>query len=118
MKVSIWLLQSTNINKTYQSPAKPGHDLAAKNSVTNRINERLVGHLRDLPAPAKVAHYEDDDLLPHYLLTAVLADEMNASMLTIWKEVEKNTDHPIGTYWPWMAQAVRALPNHQEPPVN
>ncbi len=99
-------------------PSQAWHDLAAEHSVPNRINSSLTDHLRELPAPADLADYEQDDLLPHYLLTAVLADEMNASMLTIWEEVKKHTNPPIGTYWHWMAQAVRALPKHEEPPAN
>jgi|GEM_PF-1774541 len=98
-------------------PSQAWHDLAAKSSVPNRIDEGLVGHLRSLPTPYDVPHCEEDDLLPHYLLTAVLADEMNASMLTIWRDVEQHTSSPIGTYWHWMAQEVRKLPT-TESPVN
>jgi hypothetical protein len=82
---------------------------------TNRIDAGMAGHLRSLPAPARPIHYEEDDLLPHYLLSAVLADEMNASIITIWKEVERHTNHPIGDYWHWMAQEARKLPTNDTP---
>ena len=42
-------------------------------------------------------------------IAAVLAAEMNASMITIWDDVKETTVEPIGSYWRWLAQEARRL---------
>lgn len=87
------------------------HDLAEKCAAPSRLTAGAAVHIRDVAAPGELAHYDETDVLPHLLLTAVLAAEMNASMITIWRDVSKHVGKTIGTYWRWMAQQARRLPN-------
>ena len=54
--------------------------------------------------------YDQNDLLPHFLLAAVLAEQLDASILMTWPQVRPHLKAEIGTYWRWLAQAVRDLP--------
>lgn len=87
-------------------------DLAAKVSLDNRQALGFNGtNLRTLMIPFDIPDVEDGDLLPHYLFAAVLAEDMGASLLTTWDQVKKSKDDPIGNFWQWMANEVKALPN-------
>ena len=59
---------------------------------------------------AELNPYDQNDLLPHFLLAAVLAERFGASILMAWPYVRPHLKKEIGTYWRWLAQAVRDLP--------
>ena len=86
-------------------------DLANKVSLNNR---QILGYdgtnLRALTLPFELPKLDDEDPLPVYLLAAVLADDMDASVLTVWQDLKDSKDAPIGNFWEWMAHEVRQLP--------
>ena len=59
---------------------------------------------------AELKPYDQNDLLPHFLLAAGLAEHLAASILMTWPYVRPHLNKEIGTYWRWLAQAVRDLP--------
>jgi hypothetical protein len=59
---------------------------------------------------AELNPYDPNDLLPHFLLAAGLAERFGASILMAWPYVRPHLKKEIGTYWRWLAQAVRDLP--------
>ena len=84
------------------------HDLAQCH--TDRgLQIQAGGQARNFEVSGNLEPYEGDDLLPHLLLAAVLAAEMNASMITIWDDVKGTIKQPIGSYWRWLAQEARRL---------
>lgn len=85
------------------------HDLAQTCATDRGLNIKSGGNARNFEVSSTLAPYEQDDLLPHLLLAAVLAAEMNASMVTIWDDVSKTVEQPIGSYWRWLAQEARRL---------
>jgi hypothetical protein len=85
------------------------HDLAQTCDTDYGLHKNSGGQARNFEVSREVAPYEQDDLLPHLLLAAVLAAEMNASMITIWHDVKETVGEPIGGYWPWLAREARRL---------
>lgn len=85
------------------------HDLAQTCATDRGLHIKSGGNARNFEVSGKLEAYEDDDLLPHLLLAAVLAAEMNASMVTIWDDVSKTVGQPIGSYWRWLSQETRRL---------
>lgn len=85
------------------------HDLAQTCHTDRGLQVKSGGQARNFEISGKLEPYEDDDLLPHLLLAAVLAAEMNASMITIWDGVKETVAQPIGSYWRWLAQEARRL---------
>lgn len=86
------------------------HDLAQTCNTDRDLHMKSGGQARNFEVSGNLEPYEDTDLLPHLLLTAVLAAEMNASMITIWDDASKIVTQPIGSYWRWLAQETRRLP--------
>ena len=98
------------------------HTLAVKCQVFNSMHDNHVtgiapSHdglglsLRMSSVPqAELKPYDQNDLLPHFLLAAVLAERLGASILMAWPYVRPHLKKEIGTYWRWLAQAVRTLP--------
>ncbi len=85
------------------------HDLAQTCDTDRGLHIKSGGKARNFEVSGKLEPYEDTDLLPHLLLAAALAAEMNASMVTIWDDVSKTVGQPIGSYWRWLAQETRRL---------
>jgi hypothetical protein len=97
------------------------HTLAVKCEVFNTAHDnKIIGtvppssscvslRLSSVPE-AELKPYAQDDLLPHFLLAAVLAENLGASILMTWPYVRAHLKKEIGTYWRWLAQAVRDLP--------
>ena len=85
------------------------HDLAQICHTDRSLQIQAGGQARNFEVSGNLEPYEDDDLLPHLLLAAVLAAEMNASMITIWDDVKGTIKQPIGSYWRWLAQEARRL---------
>lgn len=97
------------------------HTLAVKCEVFNTAHDNnIIGtvppssscvslRLSSVPE-AELKPYAQDDLLPHFLLAAVLAENLGASILMPWPYVRPHLKKEIGTYWRWLAQAVRDLP--------
>jgi len=98
------------------------HTLAVKCQVFNSAHDN---HITGMVAPsdsaclslrmssvpqAELNTYDQNDLLPHFLLAAVLAERFGASILMAWPYVRPHLKKEIGTYWRWLAQAVRTLP--------
>ena len=98
------------------------HTLAVKCQVFNSAHDN---HITGMVAPsdgaclslrmssvpqAELKPYDQNDLLPHFLLAAVFAERFGASILMAWPYVRPHLKKEIGTYWHWLAQAVRALP--------
>lgn len=99
------------------------HTLAVKCEVFNSAHDN---HITGMVAPsaagaylslrmssvpqAELKPYHQNDLLPHFLLAAVFAERFGASILMAWPYVRPHLKKEIGTYWHWLAQAVRALP--------
>ena len=54
--------------------------------------------------------YDESDLLPHFLLAAVISEHARTTILMGWSHVRHHLKEEIGTFWRWLAQAVRALP--------
>ena len=85
------------------------HDLAQTSTTDRELHIKSGGQARNFEVSGRLEPYENDDLLPHLLLTALLAAEMNASMITIWDDVRQTIGEPIGSYWRWLAQETRRL---------
>jgi hypothetical protein len=85
------------------------HDLAQTYTTDRELHIKSGGQARNFEVSGRLEPYESDDLLPHLLLTALLAAEMNASMITIWDDVRHTIGQPIGSYWRWLAQETRRL---------
>lgn len=85
------------------------HDLAQTCDNDRSLQIQSGGQARNFEVSGDLEPYGQDDLLPHLLLAAVLAAEMNASMITIWDDVKETTVEPIGSYWRWLAQEARRL---------
>lgn len=86
------------------------HNLAQTCDTDRGLHIKSGGQARSFEVSGNLEPYEDaEDLLPHLLLAAALAAEMNASMVTIWDEVSKSVGEPIGSYWRWLAQETRRL---------
>jgi hypothetical protein len=54
--------------------------------------------------------YDENDLLPHFLLAAVISEHARTTILMGWSHVRHHLKEEIGTFWRWLAQAVRDLP--------
>ena len=85
------------------------HDLAQICHTDRGLQIQAGGQARNFEVSGNLEPYEGDDLLPHLLLAAVLAAEINASMITIWDDVKGTIKQPIGSYWRWLAQEARRL---------
>jgi hypothetical protein len=85
------------------------HDLAETCNNDRTLQLQSGGKARNFEVSGKLEPYEEADLLPHLLFAATLAADMNASMVTIWDDVSKTIEQPIGSYWRWLAQETRRL---------
>jgi hypothetical protein len=98
------------------------HTLAVKCQVFNSAHDNHITgmaalsdgpclNLRMSTVPQEeLKPYDQNDLLPHFLLAAVHAERLGASILMAWPYVRPHLKKEIGTYWRWLAQAVRDLP--------
>ncbi len=101
------------------------HSLAAKCQALNSVQfgEHIASMLEpaDEDGPdrslrmssvpdAELKPYDENDLLPHFLLAAVIAEHARASILMAWPYVRPHLKEEIGTFWRWLAQEVRAIP--------
>jgi hypothetical protein len=84
-------------------------DLASGNG-KERSNETSVRMACSPIEEAKLKPYDQNDVLPHFLLAAALAEQMRGSILMSWPYVSPVLQEEIGTFWHWLAQEVRALP--------
>ena len=100
------------------------HTLAVKCQVFNTV--QFDNHIQSMLAPPEdgtdlslrmssvpeeeLKPYDEDDLLPHFLLAAVVAEHARTTILMGWSHVRHYLKEEIGTYWRWLAQTVRTLP--------
>ena len=105
--------------------SEPWHTLAARSATLNTVH--FANHMTSMMDASaedddadkslrmssvpdeELKPYEKADLLPHYLLTAVIAVRARGSMLMVWPHVREHVKEEIGTFWYWLAQEVRAL---------
>ena len=104
-------------------PTEPWQTIAAKCHPI--IGKHFNDHLTTLHSPeangvdksVRMADTQErrvkptkDDLLPHYLLAAAIAEHARGSILMTWPFVEPHLQDQIGNYWHWLAQEIRTLP--------
>ena len=100
------------------------HTLAVKCQVFNTV--QFANHIQSLLEPSEdgpdlslrmssvpeeeLSPYDENDLLPHFLLAAVVAEHARTTILMGWSHARHYVKEEIGTYWRWLAQTVRTLP--------
>ena len=100
------------------------HTLAVKCQVFNSV--QFANHIQSMLAPSQdgpdlslrmssvpeeeLKPYDENDLLPHFLLAAVIAEHARTTILMGWSHARHHVKEEIGTYWRWLAQTVRTLP--------